>query len=463
MGAVFTTVATASGCAQDQESASGIRPEEARAIAREAYIYGNPMVDSYRILHTYFVEQSDPEYKAPWNQIFNVARVYTHEDTTIQGPNSDTPYSFVGIDLRTEPVVLTLPPIEEDRYFSIQLVDLYTHIVDYIGSRRTGNDGGSFLISGPGWNGEVPETIEKTIRSETELMLAIYRTQLFNPDDIDNVKRIQDGYTVQPLSAFLGQAPPESAPAIEFIEPLSADAIRSSPEVFNQLNFVLQFCAIHPSEADLMERFARLSIGAGRGFDVGEFTPVVRASIEQGIADAWVEFEELQNLGDAGTVTSADVFGSREHLQNNYAYRMAAAVMGIWGNSGEEADYPTYFVDSDGEPLDGANRYALRFPPGDLPPVNAFWSLTLYGLPDRLLVANPLDRYLLNSTMVEQFERAPDGGITLYIQNESPGTDAEANWLPAPEGPFYVVLRLYWPRPEALDGEWQQPMFIRRD
>ncbi len=187
-------------------NASDVTPSEARAIAKEAYIYGFPMVDSYRIEYGYFVDKKDPEYKGPWNEIHNTARVYTPADTAIQTPNSDTPYSFLGMDLRAEPLVLTVPPIEKERYFSIQLIDAYTFNFAYIGSRATGNGGGSYLIAGPNWKGEKPSGVKDVIRSETEFVLALYRTQLFNPDDIANVKTIQAGYKAQPLSAFLGTA-----------------------------------------------------------------------------------------------------------------------------------------------------------------------------------------------------------------------------------------------------------------
>lgn len=454
-----------SGCAPSEPASSGIEDaiasEEARSIAKEAYIYGSPLADSYRILYTYFVDRGNPEYKAPWNKIYNVARVFTHEDRTVQAANSDTPYSFLGLDLRTEPIVLTVPPMEEERYFSIQLIDLYTYNFDYIGSRTTGNGGGDYVLVGPGWNGEMPNGIDKVFRSETELMLAIYRTQLYSPDDLEHVRDIQADYKVQPLSAYLGQTAPTPAPAIDFIAPLSVEALRSSPEIFNQLNFVLQFCPTHSSETALMERFARIGVGAGKAFDVSTFSPEIQAAIGQGIADAWGDFEGLQQQANQGEVTSGDVFGTREHLQNNYLYRMGAAVTGIWGNSEEEATYPTYYIDSEGQPPNGDHQYTLHFAPGQLPPVHAFWSLTMYGLPENLLVANPLNRYLLNSTMLSQFERDADGGITFYFQHESPGADKEANWLPAPEGPFSVNMRLYWPKAEALDGTWKEPPLQR--
>ncbi|MCH8960223.1 MAG: DUF1254 domain-containing protein [Bacteroidetes bacterium] len=458
-GLIVALVLGLVGCEAAQ---TNITPDEARAIAKEAYIYGNPLVDSYRIMHASVVNPASPAYKAPWNQISNDDRLQSPDDKTVQTPNADTFYSAVGLDLRTEPMVLTVPPIEKKRYFSIQLIDLYTHNFDYIGSRTTGNDGGNFLIAGPGWKGEVPEGVTKVIRSETELALAIYRTQLFNPGDTENVKNIQAGYKAQPLSAFLGQPAPKAAPAIDFIKPLTADELKTSLEVFNQLNFVLQFCPTHPSEQELMARFAKIGIGAGKTFDPENLSPELKQAIEDGIADAWAaDFAGLMKRVDAREVTAGDMFGTREYLQNNYLYRFAGAVVGIYGNSKLEAMYPRYGTDSDGQQLDGANRYTLRFAPGNLPPVHAFWSLTMYEMPASLLVANPLNRYLLNSPMLPQFKRDADGGITFYIQHQSPGADKEANWLPAPKGPMIVFMRLYWPKTEAIDGTWTQPPMMK--
>ena len=441
--------------------AAEITPDEARAIAKEAYTYANPLVDNYRILYSHFVDSKHPEFKAPWNQIANVARVYTPDDKEIQTANSDTPYSFLGLDLRTEPMVLTLPSIEKSRYYSVQLIDLYTHNFDYLGSRATGSDAGSYLIAGPDWQGKKPKGIKKVIHAETELVVALYRTQLFSPDDIEKVKAIQKDYIVQPLSAFLGQPAPKAAPKITFIEPLTRDEIRTSPKVFEQLNCVLQFCPTHPSEKALMARFAKLDIGADKTFDMSKFSPEVQKAIGQGISDAWSDFDALKKRAETGEISAADGFGTREYLKNNYAYRMIGAVLGIWANSTAEAIYPMYYVDSDGEKLDGAHRYTLRFGADELPPANAFWSLTMYEMPASLLVANPINRYLLNSTMLSDFVRDADGGITLYIQHDSPGKDKEANWLPAAKGLFTANMRLYWPKPEALDGSWKQPPLIR--
>ena len=437
--------------------AADISPAEARAIVKEAYIYGFPLVDNYRIQYGYFVDTKNPEFKAPWNQLKNIPRVYTPANTAIQTPNSDTPYSFVGMDLRAEPMVLTVPPVERERYFSVQLIDAYTFNFDYIGSRTTGNNGGSYLVAGPNWKGETPKGVKKVFRSETEFVFAVYRTQLFNPGDLDNVTKVQAGYKAQTLSAFLGTAAPKAAPVIEFIKPLTPAEEKTSPQFFNILNFVLQFCPTDPSETELMARFARIGVGAGKTMDATKLSPEMKAAVEQGVADAWADFGELEKQFAAGKVTSGDVFGTRQYLKNNYLYRMAAAVLGIYGNSKEEAMYPFYAEDEAKQKLNGANRYTVRFAPGQLPPVHAFWSLTMYELPKSLLVANPINRYLINSPMLPQLKRDADGGITLYIQNESPGKEKEANWLPAPKGPFVMAMRLYWPKEEAVDGKWTAP------
>lgn len=436
---------------------------EARAIARQAYVYGFPMVDNYRIIYDYFVNAKSPEYKAPFNTIKSMARVYTPEDKAVQTPNSDTPYSMLGLDLRAEPMVLTVPAIEKGRYFSLQFVDAYTFNFDYVGSRTTGNGGGSFLVVGPGWKGETPKGIARVLRSETDFALVIYRTQLFNPGDLENVEKIQADYKAQPLSAFLRKIAPQPAAAVSFIQPLSPADQKTSLEFFNILNFVIQFCPAEPSEKELMARFAEIGIGMRKKFDAARLSPELKKAFADGMADAWKKLDDFQKTSiDTGKVTSGDLFGSRVFLKNNYLYRFAGAVLGIYGNSKQEAMYPIYKVDAEGRDLDASgNSYTLRFAPDRLPPVNAFWSLTMYELPSSLLVANPLNRYLINSPMLSGLKRDADGSLTIYIQHESPGQDRESNWLPAPNGPFMAVLRLYWPKKEALDGGWKAPPLQR--
>ncbi|WP_299805799.1 DUF1254 domain-containing protein [Tardiphaga sp.] len=442
--------------------AATLSKEEARAIAKEATIYGFPLVDSYRVQHSYFVDRGGPEYKANWNTLFNNARVYTPDDKSIQTPNSDTPYSYVGADLRAEPVVFTVPSVEKSRYYSLQFIDMYTFDFAYVGSRATGNGAGSYLLAGPKWKGKTPKGVKAVIRSETDFVFVLYRTQLFNPADIENVKKVQAGYKVQALSQFLGTPAPAAAPAVDFVKPLTVEQERTSLQFFNVLNFILRFCPTHPSETALMTRFAKIGVGAGKPFDANTLSPEMRKALEEGMADAWKTFAEYKETQlDTGKKSSGDAFGTRAALKNDYMARMSAAILGIYGNAKQEAMYPAYFIDVGKQKLDGANRYTLRFPPGQLPSVNAFWSFTMYELPASLLYANKLNRYLINSPMLPGLKRDADGGITLYVQNESPGADKEANWLPAPRGPFFAVMRLYWPKTDALNGKWKAPPLTR--
>src|SRR5205807_7563831 len=307
--------------------AADVTPAEARAIAKEAYIYGFPIVDNYRVQHAYWVDKTTPEYKGSWNQIWNSARLFTPADTAIQTPNSDTLYSFIGADLRSEPLVLTVPAMEKERYFSVQLIDYYTFNFDYIGTRTSGNGGGSFLLAGPGWKGQTPKGVKKVFRCETELAFPTYRTQLFNPGDIENVKKGQAGYKVQPLSTFLGQPAPKAAPAIDFIKPLTPAEEKTSSQFFDILNFVMQFCPTVPSEKALMERFAKIGVGAGKTFDASKLSPEMKTAIEQGMADAWIAFAGPKKEFEEGKVNSGDVFGTRAYLNGNYLYRMGAAVL----------------------------------------------------------------------------------------------------------------------------------------
>ena len=439
---------------------SDISPSEALPIAKEACIYGFPMIDSYRLLYAYFVNKSDPEYKGAWNIIHNEARVYTPDDKAVQTPNSDTPYSVLGADLRTEPLVLTMPEVKNGRYYSAQFIDLYTFNFFYVGTRATGNEAGRFLLAGPHWKGERPEGIKRVIRSETELALVIYRTQLFNLGDIENVKKVQAGYNVQPLSEYLGKPAPEPAPEIVFIAPIAAEQERTSLEFLNILNFLLQFCTIHPSELELMSRFARLGIKADRKFYSEGLSPEIHQAIEDGMTDAWrAEALLLKQIAE-GKAIGVKLFGTREYMENNYLNRMVAAATGIYGNAWEESIYHVYYVDSAGHKLNTKNhRYRLRFRGGQLPPVSAFWSVTLYELPSQSLSANSLNRYLVNSSMLKTMQRDADGGLSIYIQHDSPGDDKISNWLPAPESAIKLALRLYAPRPEV--SHWKAPVLDR--
>lgn len=443
------------------ETSTSITSETARSIAREAYTYGFPMVESYKTLYKQAIDTSHSDFKAPINQIGRATGVVTPDDTFVITPNTDTPYCYLWADLRAEPIVVTMPAIEPNRYYTGQIVDLYTHNIDFLGTRVYGNDGGNFLLVGPGWNGELPENIRAIIRCETELLYVLFRIQLFNPADLEKVQTIQADIQAQTLSQFLDKPAPPSAPAIDWL-PLMDD-MTETPVLFRYLNFLLQFAPTHPSEIELMSRFAQLGIGAGKPFDIATFPPEIQRAIADGISDFWQQdFAGIMQRVNAGELTSADVFGTREFLQNNYLYRFLAAKLGLYGNSAEEAIYPPYFVDAEGNKLDGAQHcYTLRFEKNQLPPANAFWSITLYDGKTQLLVHNSLQRYVLNSPMLETFKFGEDGSLTLYIQKDSPGGDRESNWLPAPDGPFYLMMRIYLPKPEVLNGTWKQPPLQR--
>jgi hypothetical protein len=443
---------------------------ELRAIAEEAYLYGFPMIVGYDVLYQFFIDGSSGQFKAPINQLHNEARVFTPRDTGISTPNSDTPYSMALLDLRSEPMVLCMPEIEKARYHDVQLVDLYTDNYGYIGSRATGNGAGCYAVAGPDWNGEAPRGVARLFRSETQFSLAVYRTQLFNPADIDNVKRVQAGYKVQPLSAFLGQPAPPTAPAIGWpkFEQQEAFTMRF-PEY---LDFLLQFCppvGTAAVERPLREKLARIGIGPGKTAHHKDLPPDVKAAFGDGVKAALAKIgktaESVGTLVDGWQIGSAA--GSRDFYKGDWALRAAAAKLGIYGNSEAEAVYPFTRHDGNAIVLDGnKHTYQMTFPAGRLPPVNAFWSITMYDGRSQLLIDNPINRYLINSPMLPGLKKNPDGSLTVYVQKDSPGRDRESNWLPAPNGPMFVVMRLYWPKTEPPSvyplgtGAWKPPALV---
>jgi hypothetical protein len=339
-------------------------------------------------------------------------------------------------------------------------MDLYTFNFAYIGSRATGNNGGTYMIVGPGWKGESPKGITDVIHSETSLVNVVGRTQLFSTGDLENVKKIQAQYKIEPLHVFLGTRPPPPPADIPFIQPMPPSAERNSLSFFTELAFLLQFAEPpHPSEVELRNRFASIGMVAGKPFDPTALSPEMQNALKAGMEDGQKEIEAKRASVGAATDT---LFGSRKYLKNDYVARATGTQVGIGANSRDEALYPILQKDSDGVALDASkNDYVLRFPKGDLPPVNAFWSATMYDMPGQRLVKNPINRYLINSPMLPHLKKDADGGLTIYLQAKSPGKDKEANWLPAPDGPFMVALRYYWPKRELLDGEWKSPSVER--
>jgi len=442
---------------------------EVKAIAEEGFIYGLPMVMDYAVMHDFVINRKSPAWKAPFNQLRNEARVFTSADTTVVTPNSDTPYSFVWADLRKEPLVVTVPKIDAKRYYSVQLVDGNTFNYGFIGTRTTGNGAGKFMVVGPKWKGETPPGIRKVFRATTDFSLVLFRTQLFNPADMPEVVKVQAGYKAQTLSAFLGKPAPVAAPEVNwpFID---NDLVKA--RFFEYLDFVMQFAPAAPEEAAIRAKLARLGIGTGKPFDLNALPPELKAAIAEGMRLASERVDEkVRNVGaDVNGWRIAAAFGDRAFFGGDWLLRAAAARAGIYGLDAEEATYPMTRNTADGGVLDGSShKYTLTFAKGDLPPVNAFWSVTMYDGKSQFLVANPIDRYLINSTMLNDFRWNADGSLTLYIQKNSPGNDKEANWLPAPDGPIYMVMRLYWPKdtpPSILPpgkGTWKTPAVVQAD
>ncbi|MBN9691876.1 MAG: DUF1254 domain-containing protein [Verrucomicrobia bacterium] len=442
-------------------------PKEIQAIAEETFIYGLPLVMNYAVMNEFCVDKNSSQYKGPFNTIANEARVFTYKDTAVVTPNSDTPYSMLWLDLRAEPMVISVPAVEKSRYYSVQLTDGNTYNYGYIGSRATGNDAGDFLVVGPDWKGSVPPGIKKVFHSTTPFGLTIFRTQLFNPDDMPNVVKVQSGYKVRPLSAYLNRPAPPAAPKINFL-PATTKGIKENFLAY--LDAALEFVPESSLDRDIRAKMAHLGIGPGKKTSANALTPEQRAAVLAGVksGEAKVAAYLESGMKNINNWKVGSLFGDAEFYNGDWLKRAAAAEGGIYGNNADEAMYPMTRQDVSGAVLDTSkHRYTLTFPAGQTPPVNAFWSVTMYDGKTQFLIKNPINRYLINSPMVPSMKRNPDGSLTLYIQKDSPGADKEANWLPAPNDTAYLVMRLYWPRTEspsilpAGSGSWNPPGVVK--
>src|SRR5713101_3212063 len=267
---------------------------EAKAIAEEGFIYGLPVVMNYAVMYEYSVDKNSGQYKAPFNQIKNEANVFTYKDTAIVTPNSDTPYSFAWLDLRAEPIVLSVPAVEKGRYYAVQLEDGNTFNYGYIGSRATGNEAGDYMVAGPNWKGETPPSIKKVFRSSTQFSAVAYRTQLFNPEDMPNVVKVQAGYKVQPLSQYLKQPAPPAPPAVDFPK-INAEMVKTG--FFDYLAFALQFAPAGPEEKEIRAKLARVGIGAGKTLDFKNLSPEQKAQVGLGMKDGEAKIEQYLTAG----------------------------------------------------------------------------------------------------------------------------------------------------------------------
>jgi hypothetical protein len=419
-------------------------PADARAIAKQAYLYAFAMMENYQTWYKQAVDNKAPEYVGGFGRFRHYSQPFTPANHDVVTPNNDTPYSWSWLDLRSEPYVLSAPAVPKDRYYVVQWVDLFTQNFAYVGVRATGYGAGSYLIAGPNWHGEKPQGIRQVFKAETEIVGSLMRTALNGPEDVPNVQAIQAQFKLQPLSAFLDKHAPSAAPPIDF--PPYDRAKTQGHDFIEYLNFLLQF-AEPPvkSEIAIRKRFETIGIGPGWPWDASKVDPALLSAIDAGIADA----KQAIKARLAVTQSSNGLFGPRSLLKTDYLTRDVAAAKGLYGNNLEEAWYGGY----DGV---GSKPAIIHFAPGKLPPAKFFWSMTLYTLPDRFLYANEIERYSVGDR-TKGLVMGKDGSLTLNVSHEPPAPEMRANWLPAPAGPYVVVARLYGPKQEAIDGRWKLP------
>ncbi len=452
-------------------TADRLTTEQFKTIAEQGFIYGLPLVMNYAIMNEYAVDSNSSQFKAPFNQIKNLPRVFTYKDTAVVTANSDTPYSFLWLDLRAEPMVLSVPAAPKDRYISVMLADAHTYNYGYMGSRATHGKAGKYMVVGPDWKGERPAGIDGVFHSLTPFSFAAYRTQLINAEDMPNVVKIQDQYKVESLSAFLGQPPPTAAPDPNFL-PATTAGIKTN--FWNYLGAALEYIPELDEDKDIRAQLAKIGIGPGKTFDITSLSPERQKVMVEAMkaGDTKVDTYLASGMTDVNGWQLGSLPGDQAHYNGDWVMRAATAKAGIYGNDAAEAVYPLGRVDVDGNTLDTSkHNYTLTFAADNMPPVNAFWSVTMYYGKSQLMVENPINRYLVNTAMVPAMAKNADGSVTIYIQKDSPGKDKEANWLPAPDETAYMVMRLYWPKPatEAVSvlpvgkGTWQPPGFVVAD
>ena len=448
--------------AETAQVASSVSPKETKAIAEEAYIYAFPMLENYRTLYAQAIDKSAPGYRAPFNQLSHTTELLGPEFKDVVRPNNDTLYSFAWLNLRAQPVIITVPQTD-GRYYSVQLVDLFTNNLGYIGTRATGGTKGSYLVAGPQWGGAKPGNVTAVIQSDSSFVFCLVRIQVNGPDDIAAAVALQDTTHLTAMNVFMGRSRVPVAAGITFpkYDPRKA----KSAGFVDYLNFFLTLVRVPKREDALMKRFALIGIKPGMLSASLSLNAETREAVDAGVGAALIKISKAANdvtalkgvTGRANTSWggAVGIFGSPEVMQGRYLVRAAAAMVGLYGNDAEEAYYPIANTDASGDPLEGTHTYVMHFEKDELPPVDAFWSMTMYSLPNQLMVANPIDRYSIGDRSKLRYEK--DGSLTLYIQQESPGKKRESNWLPAPDGSFSLQFRMYLPEPEAVEAPLYLP------
>jgi len=425
-------------------TAAALTEDEAYRLGREAYTYGLPLVEMARTRHRMTEDPGNPFKFAP-NAILNVFRLSSPESRTVVAPNVDTLYSVAWLDLSAAPVVLEVPDMG-DRYYSFQFMDFYTNTFDYVGRRKTGTKEGRFAIVGPGYGGEMPLNAT-VILAPTPSVWLLGRTLVDGPGDLPNAFALMQKYRLHEQKKPISKPQlPRRDPA----EPLS---------VFAVINAALAENPPPADDAEILGRIAAIGVGAGRPFDAKALAPAIADALRRAVGDVDRTLADPQSRPAAkvnGWTTSPADLGN---YGRNYALRASIAKTGLGANTIEESYYYGGTTDGAGAPLDGRNDYVLRFEANTLPPVDAFWSVTLYG-PDRFLVENPIKRYAIGDRTVG-LKKGPDGSVEIHVQHVAPGGEQDANWLPAPQGPFTLTLRAYEPGRDILEGRYAPPPIKR--
>jgi hypothetical protein len=432
--------------------------EQISQRTEQAYYFIYPMLQGYQAIFGISLYEKSPSYFGPLNGVYSKPFTLNPSYQAVVSPNADTPYSLANADLTNEPVVFKVPAIK-DRYYVMQFVDLYGYNVYYVGTRVTGTDAGIYLLVGPDWKGKVPDGITKVLHFETNLILGVGRTQLLNDADLPKLKEVVAQYKMEPLSSFEGTTAPE-AKKVDW--PLWNPEILNNEKFIGIANFLFTFCQpANPQDKKALDEMATIGIGPGIPFNDSTLTKEQKAAVLKGIQTAQKKMaEKARNLSPSvNGWKNLTGFGNRAYFKGDYFLKASAATVGYLANDPEEATYPVCRVDADGNKLNGANKYQLTFT--EQPPNNAFWSVTMYNtLKDGtggFLCENPINRYLINNSTKGLVKNA-DGSLTITMQKDEPTNATEkANWLPAPEGDFYLILRIYMPKESVLDGSWKAP------
>jgi len=431
--------------------------QEARALAVEAYLYFYPLVtmDLTRRQMTSVPPGGKPG-AGPMNAFAHARAFPDATSRAVVRPNFDTLYSIAWLDLTAQPMILSVPDTD-GRYYLLQLTDMWTDVFAAPGQRTSGTAAGRFGVVPPGWVGGLPPDVEP-IRAPTPYVWVVGRTQTNGPADFAAVHRIQDGYTLTPLSAWgrpTRPVPFEPDPTVDTrTEPLRQVHRMAAADFFAYAAELLKLHAPHPTDWSILARMRRIGIEVGRSFDVDRLPPTVRHALADVPAEALRRLRaKMPTLGRQanGWMVMTDTIGA---YGNAYLARAATAMVGLGANQPEDAVYPLNVSDEDGAPLNGEHGYVIRFAADALPPVDAFWSVTMYDA-EGFQVANPLDRFAIGDRDALAYEA--DGSLELLLQHEPPDEGRQSNWLPAPRGPLGVTMRLYAPRQPVLDGTWNPP------